>query len=1124
MKKKKASCQYGGFPGDPQEMFTAFSGLFGDVQPLGYGYNGQNYENRDDFMRAYTEDTIISGLPKRMRDRARGDLEEQIQSGSIYDSADNKTLLRNAQTSAISNYFNSDDFKGQFGDFMGQVNKYMELKDRPDNSVDLTPFTVGEDRGFKKGGWVSNKIGKLVNEGYDQDQAVAIAYDMQRRGKHQMGGLIDPTNVPLKFLSMNTGLSGDELVRFSQAVREHESYNDYSTMQIDGPGAGGYQFDKKSLKTAAKKVKKIYNRYDMDAPEIYDEILSGNISAEQLDPKIQDELFFGNLTQISPVKSDKGKIMRYDVEPVSSFSKYNISDPMGAAQVWQMHHNKGKTDRTDAFLNSLSRLPEYSSGGRVGMDAEFVGRYAKAEPGDTVTDRNGDTWLKAENDLSFLGYREDSPDKHKSSLRIPSSEISMEKVNMDLLLVPETGEPVVAFGGSNEHFSFPGASYVDEIPLAQEGGKVGDFKKDFNEILNDPLAMEGYVKTVQAWQKAGVPEEHVLEVYKKNIYDKYGKKKLKQEFQFYGQQYEYKDDPSFSNTMKLLGKAANASTMFQDIKHAITGHYQMGGEIEPQIIQTEKGEEIAFPDYTLTPVKAKKRHKNMPKDKATDIAPPESYVFSRDKKMKLKKKDADEISFGFNPIQYKENEISEGPREVLFGEMFNRKEELPANISKKIRKQFPVTSREDDAFAELAIDENKSSRVPYVEALKYMSEMKKGNEPENFQMGGITGIYKQPYDHAITNQMYPVDPVLKRDNNLKTDGVYSKVTYLKAPMAGITPTKKFGLKDGGYIEEYQDGGGLGIDLGGALTSAYGILGDIFGFSAESRARKRLEANQKQTELELDQFRQTVGDRNRIGAGIGALSTIGQFVSQDPSYSYLKQDLEPVRSRTINTYDDVRQDLRASQRILGEKQQAPINTLYRSAAMGDPNRAMLAADTAYAGYLRESGNQALQYDDRINQLKLNESDALNNLDFTIAQDNQRGRMYEKLAQNQLNAGLFSGLGEVGQNYLARETEADIATISGKMGARNQTTSGLNQIGFLQQDNMRQSLQGLGDLYTSLDKGTGVSPTSQVGQVNPLVNPTGAVGQTTVPSSYGYGPGQQRPEPGMYYDSSCNCYHW
>jgi len=1124
--------QAGGLPG-ADDLFGMFSSLFGsDVEPLGYGYNGQNYQNKDDFMRAYTEDTIISGLPKRMRDRARGDLEEQIKSGSIYDNADNKTLLRNAQTSAISNYFGSDDFQGKFGDWLGQVNEYMTLKDKSgmSDSVDQTPYTVGIDRGFKDGGWVSKKIGKLINEGYKQDQAVAIAYDMAKRGKHQYGGLA--SNIPAKFLSMNTGLVEDELFRFSQAVREHEAYGEYDMQESGGrKGRGAYQFDAPSLKTAAKKVKKIYERYDMDAPDIYSDILTGKIKdATQLDPKTQDELFFGSLTKIKPVKNDKGKIMRYDIEPVPGFGKYDISNPMGAAQIWQLYHNKGQVDRTQDFLTSLSRLPEYQDGGPIAKNAAFIARYSKAKPGDQVMDDQGQPWVKQANDLSLMGYREDSPDKHKKSLRIPSNNISMEKVNMDLLLVPETGEPVVAFGGSNEHFSFPGASYVDEIPLAQKGGEVTKFQEDFNDIINDPLAMEGFVRATQAWQKAGVPEEQVLEVWKKNYYDKYGKEKLKHQLQFYGQQYKYQDDPSLGNTMKLLGKAAKTSTMFQDIKHAITGKYQEGGMVEgePQLIQTEVGEEVAFPDYTLTPVKAKKRHKNMPNDKATDIVPPESYIFSRDKKMKLKKKDADEISFGFNPLQYKENEIGEAPREISFGEMFKHKEELPAKISKRIRSTFPVTSRENDAFAELAIDENKSSREPYVEALKYMSEMKKGNEPEQFQMGGtvsISSLYKQPYDKAITNQQF-TDPVLKRDNNLKLDGVYVKPHYLKKPTAGIGPTQKFGLKKGGYIEEYQDGGGLGIDVGGLLSSAYGILGDIFGFSGEARARKRLEANQKQTEQELDALRGTIGDRNAIGAGIGAASTIGQYLTQDPNYSFLREDLQPIRSRTINTYQDAQQQLAANERILQEKQQAPINTLYRSLSMADPNQALIAADVANAGYLNASGNQALQFNAQANDLKLREADALNNLDFTIAQDNQKGRMYERLATNQLNAGLIGGLGQVGQNYLARETEADIANVAGKMGARNQTVSGLNAVGFLQDDKMMRGLEGLGDLYTQLDTPSpGVSPTTQVG-TNPLVNPTGAVGQTTIPTgtSYGYGPGQQRPQPGMYYDSTCNCYHW
>src|SRR5690606_16763701 len=104
--------------------------------------------------------------------------------------------------------------------------------------------------------------------------------------------------------------SPDELAKFSQAVKEHESFSDYSRLQDKGgPGAGAYQFDKSSMITAARKAKKIYERYDMDPPEIYDEILSGKIKgAEQLAPQIQDELFYAHLTQIKPVKDKSGKV------------------------------------------------------------------------------------------------------------------------------------------------------------------------------------------------------------------------------------------------------------------------------------------------------------------------------------------------------------------------------------------------------------------------------------------------------------------------------------------------------------------------------------------------------------------------------------------------------------------------------------------------------------------------------------------------------------------------------------------------------------------------------------------------------------------------------------------------
>lgn len=1183
--------QKGGPPDFPDlgDIFNGgdFTQLFGDLftpkDDLGYSYNDQNYTNKDDFLRDYFRDNVVNKLPKRMRDRAMGDVEESILSGSVYDDPKTQNILNDARLAGISSYFSSPQFKEGFTGLLGQYQEYqknLEMSKMSD-SVDQRPFTVGEDRGFKSGGgihikpenkgkftafakrkgmgvqeaarhvlankdkysstqvkranfarnaskWkhqeggdVGDKISLLRKEGYKQDQAVAIALDMKRRGKYQMG-----SSVPMNFISLQTGLSPDELAKFSQAVKEHESFSDYSRLQDKGgPGAGAYQFDKSSMITAARKAKKIYERYDMDPPEIYDEILSGKIKgAEQLAPQIQDELFYAHLTQIKPVKDKSGKVMRYDILPIPGFSKYDINDPLGAANIWQLYHNKGDIDRKDSFLESLTRIPSYQQGGM----ALSTLKHLKADEGDYFALADGNV-VRKNSQLSTEGYRKDSPDRNKASLTIPGDTISMDKVNMDLMLIPDTGEPVVAFAGDPKLYSFPGASFVEEIPLAkkgksiyQEGGEV--FEEDLNKILEDELSLRGYLSILQGWGKIAT-EDRIKEVYKKNYYDKYGPEGLKKRLQFMGQQDIYHENPSVENTFKLLGRAGAESfdSMFKDLKHLVTGKYQEGGDVEeePQVIQAEKGEEIAFPDYTLTPVKAKKRHKNMSDDDATDIVPPGSYIFSRDKNMKLKKKDADEISFGFGPMQYKENEAGKAPREELFSEIFRRKEELPANISKRIRSIYPTTERKGDSFASLAIQENKTSRVPYVEALKAMSEMKKDpKNKENFQFGGTTfssGLYKQPYDKAITNTLYS-DLTLKRDKALKTEGVYTKPLYTK------TPNLESMLQKGGY-PKYQNQGNTrtgGIDpvsaIAGSLGDIYNIVGDIFGFSAEAKARKRLEANQAQTEQDLDAFRATQSQRNALGLGIGAASTLAQFVSQDPSYDFLRDqdEIDAIRSRTQNTYQGAIRDTQAAQRLAQERQQAPINTLYRSLAMADPNQAMVAADSAYAGYLNAAGEQALRQSDQLNQLRLQEAEALSNLDFTLAQDTQRGRQYEKAAQNVLNQSLFQGLGAAGQNYLAAETNADVATISGKMAARSQTASGLNQIGFVQQDNLKQGLDTLGDLYVQSrnQNAATTSPTSQVGSstLPPSQNPCG--------HCTGNGPDVN---PYANWDPNCKCWY-
>src|SRR5690606_20752364 len=158
--------------------------------------------------------------------------------------------------------------------------------------------------------------------------------------------------------------------------------------------------------------------------------------------------------------------------------------------------------------------------------------------------------------------------------------------------------------------------------------------------------------------------------------------------------------------------------------------FQMGGFLP---VQLEEGEAIVLPDASIVDTKAKEKHKNMKKDRVTDILPEGSFVGSADKRTKLKKKKAESISFGYEPVEYEEGEVGKEPKEILFSDIFKDDDELlPADLLKRIRRIYPLTDREDDGFADRAKEENRDSRIPNIAATVFMTK----HDPSKLQLGG----------------------------------------------------------------------------------------------------------------------------------------------------------------------------------------------------------------------------------------------------------------------------------------------------------------------------------------------------------------------------------------------------
>lgn len=498
------------------------------------------------------------------------------------------------------------------------------------------------------------------------------------------------------------------------------------------------------------------------------------------------------------------------------------------------------------------------------------------------------------------------------------------------------------------------------------------------------------------------------------------------------------------------------------------GYYQDGGEPEerdenePIVVQTEKGEMVAFKDGTITPVKAKKRHKQMDKSEPTDILPPESYIFSRDNAMKIPKKKADEISFGFNPLQYEENKLHDAPKEILFGEIFSKKEELPAMIAKKIQSKFPSTTRENDPFSQLSNSENNESRGPYLAALVQLSEEKKNNKMKNryAQFGGMMGNsnmissgFKNPYDQGITNSAYQ-DVVGKSDTDYKNKGIYTKQYYNQNPLRGIGNNKFFNFQDSGS----PGGGSTGLPVADLAVAGFNILGDLFGFSGAAKNRKRIERNQAQSEQDIRLYERDAGQRADQSMQISSLSALAQHALNDTNVdAYDKNMMNAVRSRMINTYDDAEGDLKSIQRRTNELNQAPINSYFRNTSMMDPRTALQGANTMYATYLNGSNQNALNTQSALTKLNMDRGLGLANFDMNLSQLSTNAGNQERFNRNINNVSMAKSLGDIGVNRNMNQDTIQLNTISALMGSRGQTMNALNNLQAYQSGNINNLIE-------------------------------------------------------------------
>ncbi len=459
--------------------------------------------------------------------------------------------------------------------------------------------------------------------------------------------------------------------------------------------------------------------------------------------------------------------------------------------------------------------------------------------------------------------------------------------------------------------------------------------------------------------------------------------------------------------------------------------FQEGGEVQdgedgaPVPIQAEKGELAVLPDLKIVSVNAKKKHKNMPNDKVTDILPAGSFVASANEKMAINKKEAGGISFGYEAGQYEEGKSGSIPKEITLADIMKKDKMTPAEILKKVESMYKVSNRENDPFTELSDAENLGSRVPYVEALKFLYEAKKPKKqttPENMMFGGF-----------VSNTGSGRNPL-----------VNDKKKYFIPNMAKQTEMPEKAIK--------------GALVGSALQ---GVLGVVQGVGQNMRAKKLY--NQQQSLLDEGVGRQ----QSYLGAGsaLGALGILGQDSRVEaPQFDTRYIDALPQEVPQSAS------DFAARQVQLGQ---------------AGTRRSLMENAGNFGQAAANLGLQGAQATDSMSNLAF--QNAMQNINLRSNYLNQRGAMADRQtsadvdARNQTRGNInqqVGALADVGTNYFTNMGSIDASRLrsqaalnQGRFNAREQAISNMFQGG-------SQAVNTGGQIFDDFRGGT--SPNSDITQ--------------------------------------------
>lgn len=417
-------------------------------------------------------------------------------------------------------------------------------------------------------------------------------------------------------------------------------------------------------------------------------------------------------------------------------------------------------------------------------------------------------------------------------------------------------------------------------------------------------------------------------------------------------------DKNFTMPEINLSNKKNPAKMF--LGGAVTSNEKVGNYREDRIqdryvsaterapIQAEVGEMLILPSLDILPVSAKKRHSNMDDDEVTELLPVDSYVLT-EHGFNLKRSEAEKVTTEVGALPYDIFGGNQVPTEKYLSDIFDKKEESPAELGRKIANKFKTVDL-DDPFTKKTNDENRLNSLPYLQGLIMLSEVekqKKGIVPpeipmEQFSDGGKVMTRKAPPKAFLSLAIGGIQAGL---------GIWN--AYQNNKQQG--EAKKLYAKNEGKIEQLAERQSLNNDLGTMASLGALAMQDTTVDAPQLSFDRLLQQQDGLSQSQIDsvanaQFRnipanQVFANTGNFQAGVQALQpTLSSAFDSQSNLNYQNA------SQAIGISNN-----RLRQIMDTQNQQEQIDSSKSNAERGNVNSLITGAGSAIAGNLNTDSN-------------------------------------------------------------------------------------------------------------------------------------------------------------------------